>query len=648
MKKIISIFLLCIISLSLLTACETEDTPTVDPDSPTVLTDEEIYKAIYNGGPEKKYDLMPDYGRHKASYGYAFNETQGYNNWYYLYTKTDVTALSSFEFNSGSQEWSYDNAFISNAIMHPTSNIKVVRSFVAPIDGKVLINGNPKLQSESDSSVTVEVYVNSELKYQQAIEAGDTIGYYCSFETTLTKNDEVYFVVGTSENTHVDWNPIVDYTCQDLDTLYYLPEWGYYGDLHCYYYENVLNMYHLRCIPSDPIDQWIWYQMASDDMFLFEETPIYSVDFVKDHYMAYASAGDLNDYKTFPDGARDCTKFYDEEVGKYRYIGLGYVSRGGGHTSLFMRTSDDSEGWQWNSKAIVLRDFPVYSAGEPECAAFRKIGNRWYLYCGISGQSPHAIGRLSYWIGGEGQSIDEVDWANLETHTLDGEDLCVPQIENVNGKWYMFGWFPKTWNNFHWGGPRNLPREVIQNEDGTLSTRIDPYAAAIMNQGKLLVANETNVSQVKGNVAVAGQQISMNDTSTNQVSISGNYSSTFVTYNVKLEGTKAGMILTSSGIQIYVSIVKEADGTYLIVETPKDWSHPVNSKQLLTTKDVSDFEIKMIVEDGIIEFGVNDSIVLSARTGLSFPYTAQLFSEGKAVFTDVAIHRLAQVYDVYE
>ena len=58
MKKIISIFLLCIISLSLLTACEPEDPSTVESESPTVLTDEEIYKVIYNGGPDEKYDLI--------------------------------------------------------------------------------------------------------------------------------------------------------------------------------------------------------------------------------------------------------------------------------------------------------------------------------------------------------------------------------------------------------------------------------------------------------------------------------------------------------------------------------------------------------------------------------------------------------------
>ena len=64
MKKIISIFLLCIISLSLLTACEPEDPSTVESESPTVLTDEEIYKVSVDVKKKDRVIYLKDYKKY--------------------------------------------------------------------------------------------------------------------------------------------------------------------------------------------------------------------------------------------------------------------------------------------------------------------------------------------------------------------------------------------------------------------------------------------------------------------------------------------------------------------------------------------------------------------------------------------------------
>ena len=176
--------------------------------------------------------------------------------------------------------------------------------------------------------------------------------------------------------------------------------------------------------------------------------------------MVYEQAGDLNDYDMFPAGARDCTKFWDEDIGRYRYIGLSYITnKGNVDCSISMRTSDDETGLLWTQPAVSLRRFPKTADGEPECTHFRKIGNRWYLLTSISRQSIHGVGRLAYWIGGEGQTIDEVDWLNAETHYLDGEDLCAAQVEWVDEKLYLFGWMPQNYAAGYWGGFKNLKPE---------------------------------------------------------------------------------------------------------------------------------------------------------------------------------------------
>ena len=86
-------------------------------------------------------------------------------------------------------------------------------------------------------------------------------------------------------------------------------EWGYYGDIHCYYYNNLLYMFHLLDAP-----QWAWFCKTTTDMFRFYDSG-YDDSFVENHYMAYGKRPDVLDYNQYK-SARDCTYFFDEDVQK--------------------------------------------------------------------------------------------------------------------------------------------------------------------------------------------------------------------------------------------------------------------------------------------------------------------------------------------
>ena len=649
MKKVVPFLLSGIILLGL-AGCTQPDTPP-GPDGgeeDTVIS----YEELYDGNAKEKYAEVTGQARYRASYGYTQNDTQGYNRWYYM--SGNGTAFSSMTYENGS--WQGGGAAIENGVLMPAGDTAAVFRFDPPSAGEVTVTGTFRM-AEEGGGASLRVLCAGEQVYPAAgtlsVEGDDLTGIYFSFRMTLGSDPLDFVVTGQGK---VYCNPTVDYTNTPNDSLYDTPDWGYYGDLHAYWHDDTVNMYHLRNVGPD---QWEWYLDTTTDMFRYERARIYDTSFVKDHYMAYATAGDLVDYEIYPDGGRDCTLFYDEDAGIYRYIGLTYKQRTGVvNCDLSMRTSktDDLYG-DWNS-AIPLRQFPGNS-GEPECAAFRKIGDTWYLYCGISGQSVHGVGGLSYWKAEAGASIDQTDWVNATTYRLDGEDLCVPQIEEIGGRFYMWGWMPQTYNRNDWGGYKNLPREVYVREDGLLGTRLDEMATRLVNRGRLTDVTAENVSCTSGSVQAGNGSLSMTGTD-NRAQLDLTADSTYVTFSLDMkDSTQAGFVMQANGSEYRAILVRRSDGVYLQIGCPQDGSHPVSSEVYLGDASMTQFDCK-VVTDGVwrrgvrngtnVEFYVNDTIVLSGRINLNMEngYTPVFWSDKAADFTGITVNRLAQRYDVYD
>ena len=53
-------------------------------------------------------------------------------------------------------------------------------------------------------------------------------------------------------------------------------------------------------------------------------------------------------------------------------------------------------------------------------------------------------------------------------------------------------------------------------------------------------------------------------------------------------------------------------------------------------------------EGSIYEFYVNDTLTLTARTGMGKYYKPSFYANGDAEFTNFSVNRLAQYYDIYE
>lgn len=639
MKKIVwvsMIFLLCIFIAACSSEEEIEDEPNVN-----------MYEKLYDGKAKEKYDLVVGPSRYIASQGYIKNTEQGYNQWYYYAVDQNEFVPMIYQDHA----FRYGDIKMQDGVISIHGSHKSSRRFVAPLTANnVLISGTIRFDKTNNDAtdVSLKIYKNQDLIYpvnsDLIVYKNDLIGKYFSFNTNLTKDDVIDFVVEGKGD--IFFNPIVDYTNQSLDTLYKVPEWGYYGDIHTYYHNDVVNLFHLR---NHPNNYWEWYLWQTTDMFRYKEASVYTTDFVKNHYMAYERAGDLNDYKNYPAGARDGTLFYDEEIDRYRFITLAYKRND--HeiiTDLTMRISSDAQGLIWTEPAIPLREFPTKAHGEPEVAAFRKIGNRWYLYASISGQSVHGVGKFSYWIGDEGKTIDQMDWKTLPTHTLDGEDLAAAQIEFLGDKMYLYGWMPRVYNAGYWGGFMNLPREVFQRDNGLLGTRLDVMAKQLLNKGLINSFTKENTIIISGSATFDNEMINLMGQN-NLVQVDGLFDSTFVTYKVDMkQSNQVGFILKDGSNTYRIILMKDGNKVFLRIESPNDPSHTLNSYVIYEDPKDGIYDIQIIIEGSIIEFYVNDEIALSGRTRMGRTYEAFIYSDKEAAFYDVDIHRLAQYYDIYE
>lgn len=638
MKKFLATILAFAMGLSL-SGCGGQTPP--DPDGEVNV---KTYEQLYDGNAKTKYDEAESSGRYRASFGWTQNDRQGYNQWYYL----GGSPLAQLPYAGESKSFTDKTVSIGGGRIYPGNSVAALR-FASPRSGSVVVSGTLRMAESGGSGASLKVLLNGAPVYPASgsisIEADDLTGIYFNFETQLKSGDELDFEVVSSGAVYL--NPTVDYSLALNDSLYALPDWGYYGDLHQYYHNDTVNLYHLRNLGPD---QWEWYLDTTKDMFRYERAKVYDTSFVENHYMAYAVAGDLVDYEIYPDGGRDCTLFYDEQSDVYRYIGLTYKRRTGRvNCDLSMRVSKTNDIYGDWEHASALRSFPDNN-GEPECAAFRQIDDTWYLYAGISGQSVHGVGGLSYWMGEKGAKIGETDWQNAATYRLDGEDLAVPQIENVGGRWYLYGWMPRNYCGGEWGGYKNLPREVFRRENGLLGTRLDPMATKLVNRGKIVEANKTSAAVRRGGAAIENSRVVMSGND-NLVELNATVDSSLTTGSITLNNaTQAGIVFLNGGKEYRALLVKKEDGVYMEIGCPDDLYHKVSSSLYLGERSMNKFDFKLISEGAVMEFYVNDTLTLSGRTALSLGAKCKpaLYANGAAEFDNVTVYRLAQTYDIYD
>ncbi len=640
MKKIISIIIV-IIAIGVLMSCKKNS-----PKKDNVVFD---YDALYKSTSKERYPENLNSPTQKAEYGYTKNEINGYNNWYYLVTTE--TGYQKMSYNQKSAAFTYQNAKFQNGILTSTKDSFGTLAYKVQVTGKITLYGNIRQSGNNNQATLVKILHNEQIINNILIKENDQIGKYFEHQLQVNEGDYLYFI--NQSPTSVYLNPVITYELDYEQSLYHFTSFNTcYGDVFPYYDEEESKLY-MGFLYSDDARKENNYHLAleeSSNLLTYQNIPEnnnydrwqkYKQNYLMNHIF---NPNNFIDHSKYAFGIRDNMLYH--EKGRYVLIaGCYHEFNSSKQTSdLVIYASDDNFALSWTKKGNVVAS---YSRNLPECPSLMKIGNRYYVFVSVAYNTAHQVGPLQYWIGDENVDCLDVDWQSKDFNFLDGEDLCAARVTSIKDKVYMWGWIPYTYNTMPWspwGGYLNLPREVIQLADGTLGSRMDPGLYKTINYGNIYELDESNYQIEIGNGKYQDNALSVSGMSS-KVKL-GNFKRNLVSFTMNLEdATKGGYLLKQAGKEYYCLIEKENGKTYLKVTSPNDPLHKINS--ILEIPNYSIYNIKMVIDNGIIEFYVNDEKTLTAHTAMTnASYDAYLYANGSAIYKDVKINKLISYSDI--
>lgn len=478
------------------------------------------------------------------------------------------------------------------------------------------------------------------------------------------------------------------------ESLHYAPD-GYLGDVHPFYYNGKMYMFYMSTGMEKGSRHTLYESMLaiSEDMIHYTTTPlVMDPDNPPDQDVYYAPlvyvdaegrfrsvygrndfvAGCVSDdlvtwsagiepyldeetgmlrYKyriTFDDdvvSGRDPYIWYDTESETYYCVVLNYYTKqretGAKSLALYTGTKDGI----YSSKATKLLNFT--DRGDPECPQLMPIGNRWYLFYSVLGTGTGGgVGNLCYRVGGENELPQDVDWESAKEYRLDGGDLHAAQLVYVEDKLYMYGWINYTPHMGVWGGFLNIPREIYQNEDGTLSARCDEYLTELLKKDELGQIDGQNTSVQ--NLVVEGSKFV--STGEGQAVANETYGRIMLTAKVTLPlDAYQGGITVSEGSRTYFAGIRRMEsGLYLSVKA--DGEEPGTVWVPILDPNQTEFELKVILDNGFIEAFTDDRYAVTAHTKLiSSTHQLGLRLDGEnTTCENIQIYQLATYYDIFE
>ncbi len=597
------------------------------PKEPPVIEDTFDYAALYKTEYTKAF---PEEARltNRASYGYTCKMEQGYNGWSYLYGNNQPMTEKD-------GKWQGGGAAMDGQTMKPAKDAAAVRSYENKQDGQAVLYGNYRL-AEGSKGCAVTIFVNDTQVYSGSLEAGDTEGKYYEISAQLKTGDILYFKA-EGEGAEVLWNPVVTFENAQNISLYQLTDYGkQYGDVFPYYDEESGKLYMGYLWSDNARDKYYDALDVSENFLTYKNIPEANNYDIWQSYKENYRLHYLYDVNRFCDrskyafGVRDNFLYKDEENDRLLMIaGCYYQFDSVRQTSdLVIYASDDIMGLSWTKAGAVVE--AGYDKNLPECPSLMKIGNRWYVFVSVAYVTAHQVGPLQYWTGDENVDCLDVNWQEKDYAFLDGEDLCAARPTQVGDKVYMWGWIPSTYDTMPWApwaGYLNLPREVIQREDGSLGGRLDPGLSSLLNYGNIFAME---------NAQVNGNSVSL-----------GTYDRNYVTFRMDMTGSnKAGFVMQQGSQEYQIVVEKENGRSYMKVLSPNDPKHKVNSTiELPQGTDI--YDIQITIDGEFVEFFVNGECALTAHTAMNnAPYSAYLYADGQASFMDISINKLIPYGDI--
>jgi hypothetical protein len=583
---------------------------------PTAFDYDGLYAKEEHPYEEKQYDSI------SSSYGYIGHDEQGYNSWYYI--ETDETGVGQpMVFDDEKGYFRGDGSRLSKETVVSSGTYFATRRYVLGKDGAGTTYGHIKV---TEGNPTLEIKANGETILSLSLKEDNDRYFEASF--TGSSGEYLDFIL-KGESTAI-FDPCVSYDFSN-DCLYHKTPMGKcYGDVYPYYDVSAKQLY-LYYLYSDNArnGDYLTALDISSDFLTYSNVPEEGNYDLWQHYKENGNLSLIRDCSRYIEtdkyeyGIRDHYLYYDEENKRDILIaGCYHKFDATAQTSdLVIYTSNDEFGFDWNKPGNVIAS---YSRNLPECPGLAKIGNRWYAFVSVAYNTVHQVGPLQYWMGEEWEDVGDIDFEEKAFSFLDGEDLCAARVFPVGPKHYMFGWIPYTYDTMPWspwGGYLNLPREVVQHEDGTLGGRLDPGLKKVIEFGQIDSVDQASAED-------------------GEIQLFNDVSRSIVSFHLDMDSASSAYYLIKQGEKRYeVGIMKKDEKAYLRVASPDDDSHTLNSEIEIENKGSYDL---YIVNDGaFIEVCVDDSYCLTAHTAMDDSrYNAFLLSEGEASIKNVSLMKL--------
>ena len=680
-----------------------EETPSPTAEVTEVKPDDNViessktpinYADLYKNEKEKT-PMLTGKQQYKASDGYTLTYEQGYNGFYYEYVQGNAYNQMTLQDNA----WAGGEANISGGVMNSSVNSQAVRAFRAPVEGDVVISGNPRIMGSGDGAkVKVRILLDNTVLWEA--DVSDDTGVWHELNAAVSTGQTIRFTVSGASSVY--WNPTVDYTGQTEQILHHAAD-GYFGDVHPFYDEENHRMYMFYLSTGNqkegPKSEIYSSLLSVSDNFINYKPQTMTRDptnppliktycalgVIKDKdgnyrssfgYGSFAGTSLSNDLLKWQSGTgerftdddgsfkhkwkisfdsdvssgRDPDLFYDAGAGICYCVVMNYYTASGHNGPKGLALYTAAEDGKFSPKATKLLDFT--GRGDPECPQLKKIGNRWYLFYSVYGTGTSGgVGWFSYRIGDAGMAPQDVDWNAKTEYALDGGDVHAAQICEVGDKYYMYGWIGYEPHANVWGGYLNLPREVYQEPDGLLKTRPDPYFDKLLNNG-LITAFQADSISVDGNgLAVEGAAVTAKDSGT--ATLNGSYHRNIITAQLTLpvQGAYACLSVSQRNRTYYVGVVRQDGKAYLAVT--KNPANPFGHVWVeILDNSTTAFDLQVTTDGPFIEVFVNGEYSLTAhimfaKEGGDYSLGLSLSGSDTAV-NNTRIYKLASLQNIFD
>jgi len=324
------------------------------------------------------------------------------------------------------------------------------------------------------------------------------------------------------------------------------------------------------------------------------------------------------------------------------------------HCYLMSLTTVLKKGCHWKGGALVVcrsNDLIAWKPGEvfyypgnhgfPECSDIFKIGNYWYLVCSIFDKTCYRVGDspLGPWRAARTESFDGV--LNYAAKTIsDGENR------------YAIGWIRtksqlKDGGAWEWGGHMSFPRQLVQDSDGTLYSKLPEHFQILKGPLADDSAPEMHGEVLFGKWSGTGVPIqTVGDQLYGEIAFPGEYSAFDGTFEFTLgPGTHcAGIIIQADPDANHPGYEIALDRKHNLLLFRKHGKRfGCYTSQDLLLEPGESIHLRVIVEPRLIEIFVNDRYALCS----SFYHYREsskihfFVEEGSANLERVHLHKLA-------